>query len=71
MSSNFLEILSLLMLSRKNTGIKLPFYQQFYLKDFIFRISRFLEVQFDGIIGNKSEKSANLWQSSIEFPGVC
>ena len=59
------------MLSRKNIGIKLPLSTVLFKKGFIFRISRFLEVQFDGIIGNKSEKSANLWQSSIEFPGVC
>ena len=59
------------MLSRKNIGIKLPLSTVLFKKGFTFRISRFLEVQFDGIIGNKSEKSANLWQSSIEFPGVC
>ena len=44
------------MLSRKNIGIKLPLSTVLFKKGFIFRISRFLEVQFDGIIGNKSEK---------------
>ena len=57
-----------MILKKRNTGIKLPLSTVLFVKEFIFRISRFLEVQFDGIIGNKSEKSANLWTSSIEFP---
>ena len=52
----------------KNSWIKLS---QSTVLFSLFLESPDFEVQFDGIIGNKSVKSANLWQSSTELPGVC